>query len=242
MHPDGLVISARAPEVLISNRRGLGVAANPSSRPTQSRPNGPGCDLVCRQATETVNLAGGLIAGSTDAAGPDSDIRHRHIELTSDSGTSDTGTSDTTTPDTTAPDTTAPDTTTPDAGLAPGCCNKDKDCAVDEVCKGDVCKSTKSLSADECWTDAQCKSGPCKGANVCGCGLNCFAPDKPGKCDTPNACVKLDPSAYGMCDMLLGVGWDGGKCTYISGCGCKGDCDKLFKTMDECKKACTSTS
>jgi len=59
----------------------------------------------------------------------------------------------------------------------------------------------------------------------------------------PYECIKVDPYAYGMCEMLMGVGFDGEECVYISGCGCGSDpgmppCDGIFETMNDCTMAC----
>jgi hypothetical protein len=54
----------------------------------------------------------------------------------------------------------------------------------------------------------------------------------------PTACHRLDPTAYGMCDMVLGVGWDGSACVWISGCSCSPDCAYFFTDMTSCMAAC----
>lgn len=54
----------------------------------------------------------------------------------------------------------------------------------------------------------------------------------------PSGCVTLDPYAYGMCDMVLGVGWDGSACVWISGCSCVPDCAHFFTDMTSCAAAC----
>jgi hypothetical protein len=63
-----------------------------------------------------------------------------------------------------------------------GCCKQDGDCKTG-VCAGTMCKDPGELQAGQCWTDAQCGGAPCKGANVCPCGAQCFAADKPGTCE-----------------------------------------------------------
>ncbi len=74
----------------------------------------------------------------------------------------------------------------PNCGEQPGCCKDDSSCK-GGVCAGTagtkVCKSTGNLAKGECWTDAQCGGTKCIGASICPCGVQCFAADKPGKCD-----------------------------------------------------------
>ena len=148
-----------------------------------------------------------------------------------DAGASDAG----------APDAGPADANAADAGASdPLCCGGGKACALGKVCVTDVCKDSKGLQAGQCWSAQDCSKGqPCEGADVCPCGAMCLLPDKPGSCKPPaTTCTKIDPFGYGMCDMVLGVGWDGAKCVYVSGCGCQSDCDALFKTMDDCKASC----
>lgn len=136
-----------------------------------------------------------------------------------------------------APDAGALDAGKPDAGPTPGgCCKGQVDCAKGLLCAGGMCKDTALLKTGECWSDSTCKSGKCVGASVCPCGAPCAAPDKPGQCTSP--CAKIDPNGYGLCDMVLGAGWNGSKCVNVSGCGCKKECDKLFKTVADCNKTC----
>ena len=54
----------------------------------------------------------------------------------------------------------------------------------------------------------------------------------------PTGCRTLDPYAYGYCDMVLGVGWDGSNCVWISGCSCSPDCAYFFSDMPSCRAAC----
>lgn len=127
----------------------------------------------------------------------------------------------------------------------PGCCDTAADCKSNQVCftgphNAYKCKSTDNLTKGQCWTDAQCPAGStCENATACGCKALCKAMDMPGTCSKPpSACAKVDPQGYGLCDMLLGYGWDGAKCAAVSGCSCKSDCAKLFKTKVACEKAC----
>ncbi|MCB9738960.1 MAG: hypothetical protein H6747_06810 [Deltaproteobacteria bacterium] len=121
-----------------------------------------------------------------------------------------------------------------------GCCSGNALCGIGLYCAGDVCKALSELGSSECWGDAQCGEGEaCEGAQVCPCGSSCFAPDKAGVCKKKApACSKLDPGSFGACEMVLGYGWDGGKCVTISGCSCGNSCDAIYKSMDDCNKAC----
>jgi len=56
------------------------------------------------------------------------------------------------------------------------------------------------------------------------------------ECQPP--CKKLDPSAYGLCAMVLGWANTGKSCILISGCSCQPDCQHFFSTYRECTITC----
>ena len=96
----------------------------------------------------------------------------------------------------------------------------------------------------ECMADDDCPPGqvcilesycpPCVDSDP-PCMAPCWAV---GQCvEPPSECKVIDPWAYGMCEMLMGAGWDGEKCAYVSGCGCD-DCAGIFNSMEECLDAC----
>ncbi|MCO4763405.1 MAG: hypothetical protein KC502_17945 [Myxococcales bacterium] len=181
-------------------------------------------------ATEDTGLE--TDGGATDAGVSDS--------TAGDAATSDSAVVDAQTADSQATDSQATDSGgTVDAGKPPaGCCNKTSECNKGQACAKGVCKDLAQLKKGTCWTDSDCGGAVCQGAVICPCGVNCFAPDKPGTCPAQSTCSAINPTGYGLCEMLLGVGWDGSKCVFVSGCGCKEDCKKLFKTKAECEAAC----
>ena len=90
--------------------------------------------------------------------------------------------------------------------------------------------------------------GDCEVFSGCGCGQDCaqffntYSACMDACAPKPAGCAEIDPYAYGFCEMLMGVGFDGEKCVYVSGCGCGGpnepSCDGLFESMVECENAC----
>ena len=122
-----------------------------------------------------------------------------------------------------------------------GCCNDTKGCSAGNTCAGGgankICKSQAELKPGGCWADADCSGGTCKDANVCPCGAMCLVADKQGSCGGA-ACTTLDPNSFGMCDMIVGVVFDGKACVYASGCGCANACASVFKDLTSCQTAC----
>ncbi len=192
--------------------------------------------------------AGPKDAGPKDAGPQDAGPQDANAK---DVGSADAGTTDTITPDAgpvdagNKPDSGPADAASkPDSGPSkpPPCCKNTVECGAGWMCTGGVCKALKDIPAGKCWSAENCAKGDlCKGPNICPCGALCIVPDKFGECTHPvGGCQKIDPNGYGMCEMILGIGWDGAKCTYVSGCSCGADCDKLFKTMEACKAACSA--
>ena len=260
--PNGLVVMTSAASLVVSLSSGdlavSGLVVTPSYVTT--RPNGPKCDPICKQAIVDVQLGGGLVdAVGTDATsmdttsmdttsmdttsmdtgetdgGVDADL----LDATTDAGLADTLLADAVTADTSDVDGSVGDVDDT-ATMPPGCCKTTADCAKGHVCAGTVCKDSSQLKSGECWVDADCATGTCESPTICPCGASCFAPDKPGSCSTAAKCSKIDPFGYGLCEMLMGVGWDGAKCVFVSGCGCKEDCAKFFKDMAACEAACVN--
>ncbi len=123
-----------------------------------------------------------------------------------------------------------------------GCCNKNGGvCATGESCAGgSMCESKAVLSNTQCWNDSDCLGGgTCSGVNVCPCGAMCLVADKPGTCSTaPTTCTTVDPTSFGLCDMVIGVVFDGKSCVTASGCGCGKQCAQVFTDLATCQKAC----
>jgi hypothetical protein len=139
--------------------------------------------------------------------------------------------------------------------LADDECPMGYECVLEEVCPPCVyadppCKAacwavgTCLPLESECLADDQCPPGMvCIVEAVCPpcvdydppCMAPCWAV---GQCVDAPGCQAVDPWSFGMCEMLLGVGFDGKQCVYVSGCGCKDQCDLLFPTMDACNEAC----
>ncbi len=125
---------------------------------------------------------------------------------------------------------------------APGevCCDSNGACPSGMVCAKSTCKPTKDLGAKQCWTAAQCGSSEsCEGAKVCSCLAMCPLADAPGMCKAQGGgCVVVKNGDFGMCDMVMGVAFDGAKCVTLSGCGCKDACAGVYKSVAECEAAC----
>ena len=100
---------------------------------------------------------------------------------------------------------------------------------------------TEMACSTPCKSDADCPQpgSPCHNA-VCEAG-QCTLVELPG---CGNQCAPQEAKGDGLCDAWFGYAWDGVSCQSISGCSCVGaDCDKLYKTPDDCKLAhegCTS--
>lgn len=98
---------------------------------------------------------------------------------------------------------------------------------------------------NDCLNDAECDDGQiCELETYCPPCIDndppCLAPCwAQGQCvDPSNDCPTIDVNSFGFCEMLLGVGFDGNECKYVSGCGCDDSCDSIFQTMEACLKAC----
>jgi len=85
---------------------------------------------------------------------------------------------------------------------------------------GDCCDdAAETCSVDEC--NALSNTG-CHDGNVCVAGT-------PNTCENLQAdCSAQDAHGVGMCEMFMGVAWNGTTCVGVSGCSCEGaDCNAL---------------
>jgi hypothetical protein len=55
------------------------------------------------------------------------------------------------------------------------------------------------------------------------------------------ACIDLSNVDFGGCEMAMGYGFVNGKCTMISGCGCKDSCEAIFDSVEACEATCGTT-
>lgn len=77
----------------------------------------------------------------------------------------------------------------------------------------------------------------CEGED-CGAGYKSIEDCYRARAGCPSICDPLDVRGEGLCDMVLGIYWDGTRCRTLSGCSCEGkDCDRLFASQDECEAA-----
>ncbi len=74
----------------------------------------------------------------------------------------------------------------------------------------------------------------CAADSDCPVGEACVA----GTCQGQTACTPVKPYSHGMCEMIIGVIFDGAQCTYESGCSCQPDCNAFFKDVASCQSAC----
>ena len=80
-------------------------------------------------------------------------------------------------------------------------------------------------------------------ANYCGgCWADYYLYGELINCDSSTDCVDLTGVDFGLCDMVLGIGWINENCDYVSGCDWVVDSmdytDAFFNSMDDCIEAC----
>jgi len=116
------------------------------------------------------------------------------------------------------------------------CCMLNEPCEYPNngLCKGECAPD----EAKACWSNEDCADG-----QVCElpltdyhCGGDRCIPAEGGTCVA--ACITVTPNSHGMCEMLLGVVFDGTQCVYESGCSCGSDCSAIFDSFEACQKAC----
>jgi len=111
------------------------------------------------------------------------------------------------------------------------------ECQMPVDCFADPCL------ASECsfYPDAECVSNYCGG-----CWADYYLNGELIYCDSSTDCFDLTGIDFGLCEMLLGIGWVNDSCVYVSGCGFVADSvnysDAFFSSMDECIQSCVFVS
>jgi len=83
------------------------------------------------------------------------------------------------------------------------------DCQIPVNCFVDPCSVSECTS----YPDAECV------ANYCGgCWADYYLYGELINCDSSTDCVDLTGVDFGLCDMVLGIGWINENCDYVSGC------------------------
>ena len=129
-------------------------------------------------------------------------------------------------------------------------CNEDADCvSIDADCCGcamggenravhrayaewvkPVCEELRACPAVyRCAGEVpQCVQGRCE-----------LAPPPPPPPPSEDRCAVVEPGEFGLCEAILGFGFDGEACVPVSGCACDAECRKrVFRTPAECQSIC----
>ena len=109
--------------------------------------------------------------------------------------------------------------------------------------------SNNCLNPLDCFVDpcsvSNCYSYPeaeCV-ANYCGgCWADYYLDNELIQCGVPEGCIDLTGIDFGLCEMVLGIGWINNHCEYISGCDWVIDSvdysEAFFDSMDDCQESC----
>ena len=111
------------------------------------------------------------------------------------------------------------------------------ECQMPVYCFVDPCLVSECSS----YPDAECV------ANYCGnCWADYYLYGELIDCDSSTDCVDLTGIDFGLCDMVLGIGWVNDNCVYVSGCDWVADSvdytDAFFNSMDDCIETCVLVS
>jgi hypothetical protein len=111
------------------------------------------------------------------------------------------------------------------------------ECQMPVYCFVDPCLVSECSS----YPDAECV------ANYCGnCWADYYLYGELIDCDSSTDCVDLTEIDFGLCDMVLGIGWVNDNCVYVSGCDWIADSvdytDAFFNSMDDCIETCVLVS
>jgi len=119
---------------------------------------------------------------------------------------------------------------------------------VTSITISDECQMPVDCFADPCLV-SECSSYPdaeCV-ANYCGgCWADYYLNGDLIYCDSSTDCFDLTGIDFGLCDMVLGIGWVNDSCVYVSGCDFVADSvdytDAFFNSMDDCIQSCVFVS
>ena len=119
---------------------------------------------------------------------------------------------------------------------------------VTSITISDECQMQVDCFADPCLV-SECSSYPdaeCV-ANYCGgCWADYYLNGDLIYCDSSTDCFDLTGIDFGLCDMVLGIGWVNDSCVYVSGCDFVADSvdytDAFFNSMDDCIQSCVFVS
>jgi hypothetical protein len=119
---------------------------------------------------------------------------------------------------------------------------------VTSITISDECQMPVDCFADPCLV-SECSSYPdaeCV-ANYCGgCWADYYLNGDLIYCDSSTDCFDLTGIDFGLCEMVLGIGWVNDNCVYVSGCDWVADnvdyTDAFFNSIDNCFETCVLVS
>jgi len=107
------------------------------------------------------------------------------------------------------------------------------DCQIPVNCFADPCEVSECIS----YPDAECVANYCEG-----CWADYYLNGELINCDLTMDCVDLTGIDFGLCTMVLGIGWVNDNCETVSGCDWVADSvdytAAFFNSMDDCIEAC----
>ena len=111
------------------------------------------------------------------------------------------------------------------------------ECQMPVYCFVDPCLVSECSS----YPDAECV------ANYCGnCWADYYLYGELINCDSSIDCIDLTGIDFGLCDMVLGIGWVNDNCVYVSGCDWIVDSidysNAFFDSIDNCNESCSTIS
>ena len=110
-------------------------------------------------------------------------------------------------------------------------------CQIPVSCLVDPCMVSECTS----YPDAECVANYCDG-----CWADYYLNGELINCSSSVDCLNLTGIDFGVCAMVLGIGWVNDNCASISGCGWVVDSvdysDAFFNSMNDCIEACLPAS